>query len=161
MITYPTTEGKTFIAVEYSNKYFRSEHDFYQHYMNIDFKPDMSDLKLHEIIFLMATYMFMNEVEVVKWYPKWRWTKAIGMTIGDGKIHLNARKMDRPVGDIIETLVHETVHLVDNENDMSFGHGDNSPQGKGLTAPYLIGRLANAYFTSGKLYTAQEIRDEF
>jgi len=153
-------EDKTTVAVKYANKYFTDEHEFYRHYMNVDFQPDMSDVKLHEVIYLMGKYMQNESIEVIKWYPKWRWTKAIATTMGDGKIRLNARTMDREKGDIVETLVHETVHIVDNScNEISFGHGDNSPKGKEKTAPYLIGQLANIYYTSGKLLTVGEINE--
>lgn len=58
-------------------------------------------------------------------------------------VFLNSRKLDRPRGNIANTLVHEYVHSVDGAvTDARFGHGNNSSVGKKNSAPYWIGNLA-------------------
>ena len=43
------------------------------------------------------------------------------------------------VTDIVATLVHEYIHLIDyNELDYDFGHGSNRREGKENSVPYLI-----------------------
>lgn len=48
--------------------------------------------------------------------------------------------------DIIDTIFHEAVHMLDNYTPSDFGHGDNSPyfydgRFKGDTAPWKLGKL--------------------
>lgn len=58
-------------------------------------------------------------------------------------LFLNRRKLNRETEDIAATIIHESVHaLDDSEAQYGFGHGDNSPVGKANTAPYWIGNLA-------------------
>jgi hypothetical protein len=159
MINYKDDNAgsRTSTAVKYVNKYFRPDHEFYQHYTRVKFPLYMSDIHLADVIKLMSKYMDENLIEVNHWKPWNRWTKAIAMTRGVS-INLNVRKMYRPVGDIVETLTHETVHIVDNSNfKYSFGHGSNDPKGKRYTAPYIIGELANRYYTTGELADVHEI----
>ena len=108
-------------------------------------------------MFLLNNHLFSNQISVVKWTPKWRWTKAIAMTNDDGKIHLNVHKMNRHTAEIVETIIHETIHIADDGSEFSFGHGSNNPKGKKNTAPYLIGALAYLYFTEGRLLKSEEL----
>jgi len=80
-------------------------------------------------------------VSVDIYYPKWRWSKAIGYTVGDRVIYINGYKIPfLDDADILELLTHELVHILDAEDKVhSFGHGNNKPQGKENTAPYWIG----------------------
>lgn len=58
-------------------------------------------------------------------------------------VFLNVQKLDREVEDIAATLIHESIHALDDSIDAyEFGHGDNSPVGKESTAPYWIGGFA-------------------
>lgn len=59
------------------------------------------------------------------------------------KLFLNERKLDRPVEDIVATIIHESIHAVDHAVDQHlFGHKGNRPEGNQNTAPYWIGKLA-------------------
>ncbi len=163
MINYnENNEGiRTATAVKYANKYFSHGHDFYDHYTSpsfVGFTPDMADTNLMNIVLLMSGYIVSGQIAVKHWKPWNRWTKAIAMTKGKS-INLNVRKMYRPTADIVNTLVHETVHIVDSQHTYSFGHGDNYNRNgaKDFTAPYLIGDLAGEYYETGKLYTAKEL----
>ncbi len=58
-------------------------------------------------------------------------------------IHINQNRNEFNVPALVNTMLHETVHAVDDLNpEASFGHGDNSSAGKENTAPYWIGSLA-------------------
>ena len=58
-------------------------------------------------------------------------------------INLNRHMLDRPVHSISNTLVHQCIHALNAINpEYSFGHGDNSNEGKEKTAPYWIAALA-------------------
>ena len=58
-------------------------------------------------------------------------------------IYINTAKLDRSLGSVVATLLHEFIHMVDNYDTLhSYGHGDNSARGKQNTAPYWIDNLA-------------------
>jgi hypothetical protein len=58
-------------------------------------------------------------------------------------IHINIRRNAWSNGSLVNTMIHETVHAVDNYNSQyGFGHGVNSSNNKGNSAPYWIGNLA-------------------
>jgi hypothetical protein len=59
-------------------------------------------------------------------------------------LFLNTRKLWRDKKEIVNTIVHECVHVIDySENGkIDFGHGDNYPNGKEDSAPYWIGNEA-------------------
>ena len=150
---------RTATAVKYANKYLVQGHPFYDHYTSpqfVGFKPDMADTNLMNIILLMSGYIVSGQIAVKHWKPWNRWTKAIAMTKGKS-INLNVRRMYRPTGSILNTIVHETVHIVDSHHSYTFGHGSNDPTGKSKTAPYLIGKLAEEYYETGKLYSYNEL----
>jgi hypothetical protein len=59
-------------------------------------------------------------------------------------LFLNLKKLNRTTESIAATIIHECIHVIDNAaSEYTFGHGDNSSKGKGNTAPYWIGNLAN------------------
>lgn len=70
--------------------------------------------------------------------------KTLGWTnTGDYQnVYLNVRRLDRTSDDIARTLVHEWVHAVDDIHPLDFHHGNNSPKGKGNSAPYWIDHRA-------------------
>ncbi len=66
-------------------------------------------------------------------------------------VFLNSRKLDRDISEIVNTIVHECVHAVDAAlTNVSFGHGDNNWRGKGNSAPYWIGNLAESILSGEK-----------
>lgn len=57
-------------------------------------------------------------------------------------LFLNLKKLDREIEDIAATIIHESIHALDDECiEYTFGHGNNSSVGKDNTAPYWIGNL--------------------
>lgn len=92
---------------------------------------------------LMASFKCLQiEVKVKKgwWWSKWL---AAFYTNKPFDIYQNSRKLRRSPASIVGSIVHEMIHLIDHHDRIySYGHGDNSPKGKGNTAPYWIGRKA-------------------
>jgi hypothetical protein len=52
---------------------------------------------------------------------------------------INTRKLPRPLPDLINTIFHESSHLLE------FGHGDNSPVGKQNSVPWRVGSIAEKH----------------
>nr|WP_320000128.1 hypothetical protein [uncultured Draconibacterium sp.] len=100
----------------------------------------------------VAALMKDDENEtVVKLYKSFNpWTRANAHVSPkfENTLFLNTRKLWRNREDIINTIVHECVHVVDfSENGIiDFGHGDNYSKGKENSAPYWIGELAKKIY---------------
>ena len=89
------------------------------------------------------------EFKVEIFYPsilqaiKYRKTFAYSDERYPNTLFLNFKKLDREVEDIAATIIHESIHALDEvDEEYSFGHGNNSSVGKENTAPYWIGNLA-------------------
>ena len=76
-------------------------------------------------------------------------------------INIARRKFDeRTIPSVVNTLIHEAVHAADADNvSLDFNHGDdNKSIGKGNSAPYWIGCLAEMLLQNlGKVITVGEI----
>ena len=58
-------------------------------------------------------------------------------------IHINIFRHDWTNGSIVNTMLHQVVHAVNDLNtDFNFSHGDNKSDGKQDTAPFWIGNHA-------------------
>ncbi len=148
------------IAVDLALEIFQND-DFYRQISNHD-KFDQSDLSPSEIAELLRD--FEIPVNVEGFYPRWferlRYRKTLAYAVG-GNVYFNLRKINRSDASLAATLVHETIHVVDNYNEGSFGHGSNSAEGKDNTAPYWIGNLAFKILTGNPLAELQvEFDDE-
>lgn len=88
---------------------------------------------------------------------------ALGKEKGDPtNIYINIAPRifnGRTVPDIANTLIHEAVHAADSDNELlDFHHDDNTPKGKGDTAPYWIGFAAELLIEkTGSVVTVQSI----
>lgn len=85
-----------------------------------------------------------GQIQVKVYYPKWRWSKAIGYytSVRPNDININGYMIkNRTVEQYVETIIHELTHLADGQTVESFGHGNNSPIGKENTAPWKIGKM--------------------
>lgn len=60
-------------------------------------------------------------------------------------IEISTKRLDRPYKDIVGTIVHEFIHVLDNFHRFYFGHGDNSSKGKGNSAAYKVGDEAKKF----------------
>jgi len=76
-------------------------------------------------------------------------------------LFVNSRKLDRDTEDIVNTIIHESVHAVDGSlTDAKFGHGDNSSADKGNSAPYWIGSLAERIARGSGMLDDSTIQDD-
>lgn len=92
---------------------------------------------------IVPLYAQKINVTVERYWPWYVWSKALASTVpGTSIIHLNARSMNRPTEELVATLMHECVHILDKEKGISFGHGNNYATGKSETAPYRIEKIA-------------------
>lgn len=89
------------------------------------------------------------EFKVEIFYPnvfqsiKYRKTFAYTDERFPNTLFLNYKKLDREIEDISATIIHESIHALDDaEETYTFGHGNNRTVGKDNTAPYWIGNLA-------------------
>lgn len=91
-----------------------------------------------------------NEIIIKLYKSKNPFTKANAYVSPKHKntLFLNTRKLWRKRNQLIDTIVHECVHVVDfSENgQIDFGHGDNYSKGKENSAPYWIGNLAKQLY---------------
>lgn len=84
---------------------------------------------------------FLDEVEAIG-YNRF-WSRAFGYYSGGSKFYVNEAKLNRALNSVVNTVVHEWVHAGDgSDKGQTFGHGDNYPGGKDMSAPYLIGSIA-------------------
>jgi len=135
-------------AVQEANQLFNGR-ELYQHIRRKEsFDPRYTNVSPFIIADLLQNSKLMFNVEL--FYPSglishWKYRKTLGYKdhAFPNTLFLNVKKLDRPIHEITATIIHECVHALDEENQQySFGHGDNSPKYKGETAPYWIGNEA-------------------
>lgn len=105
---------------------------------------DMSTLSPILVYEDIRSFWIENDIEIKVYYPKWRWSKAIGYFTPSRPldININGYKLNRSIDSIVGNFYHELVHLSDNANEFhSYGHGSNNPSGKMNTSPYFIGNV--------------------
>jgi hypothetical protein len=109
---------------------------------------DMSTLPPIMVYEDIRAFWEENDINVKVYYPKWRWSKALGYfsPARPNDININGYKLNRTVSSFVATLFHELVHMADNANKIhSYGHGGNDPSGKQNTSPYWIGNVFNNF----------------
>jgi len=80
-------------------------------------------------------------------WPRHRHTNAYTDPAYPDTLFYNSKKLWRSVPSMINTIVHEFVHLADfAATDADFGHGDQGSEGKENSAPWWIGALAERYY---------------
>lgn len=86
-------------------------------------------------------------------------TRTLAYVDGDfpTTIFINSSKTeDRKVLSITNTLIHETIHILDRSvPEARFGHGGNSSNGKKNSAPYWIGAYASKILSGDASTTTQ------
>lgn len=90
----------------------------------------------------IASHHYEMFATIKPWKPFNPWTSAIATTFKNkpGEIYINVRKINqRSVADYVNTLVHETGHI------LGYSHGSNSPKGKGDSLPYWLGQKAEEW----------------
>lgn len=94
----------------------------------------------------------------VKTYRR-RWSRALAYFTKSRPfdININSAKLNRSFGSIVATLIHEMVHMVDDQvKEHYFSHGDNSRKGKQNTAPYFIGSMSQGIVTGKENYNNED-----
>jgi hypothetical protein len=135
-------------AVQKANNLLNGE-EIYQLIMNKELGYTLSDASGVKIASLIRNFDKMITVNLYK--SKWPWSKTRGVFYPSKPydIFLNMRRLDRSVGSIAASLVHELVHAVDYESKLySFGHKKNSKESwMEDTAPFYIDNLAEHLIT--------------
>lgn len=132
-------------AVKMANSVLKNE-DFYKMIRQVP-KFDLSTASTTFIAEFIHNSNLIFKIEL--FYPsgwraiKYRKTFAYTDENYPNTLFLNLKKLDREIEDIAATIIHESVHALDDECiEFTFGHGNNSSVGKDNTAPYWIGNLA-------------------
>jgi len=144
-------------AVEYANT-LKNEPDFWVVVRNKgQFHKAKDGYTADHIANLLMNHSEPVVVETVI-YPAWhylywvyRFKETTGVTLPGKKNHvfLVQRRLDRSIAALVNTLVHEYIHVVDGHIEpelQNFGHGENKRQGNEDTAPYWIGDHAENYY---------------
>jgi molybdopterin-biosynthesis enzyme MoeA-like protein len=83
----------------------------------------------------------MKSVVISSYKTKNPFSSAIATTYPSNKttVYFNSRKNPREFKEMINTAIHEPLHLI------GFSHGDNSPIGKENSVNYRVGKIAESY----------------
>ena len=105
---------------------------------------DMSDAKTEKIIELMKVAHKESIMQVHSYFKKWSRAYGYYEPNRPTRININTAKLNRSIGSLVASIIHEYVHYVDGLTPLSFGHGSNSPNGKSRTSPYAIDNIAQS-----------------
>ena len=146
-IIYSGKNKKVIEASEFVNELFQLD-EFWDELGKVN-QFDYSDLSTQEIVARIKNCTTSLNIRLYR--PKWRWSKANAYVTAKypNTLFLNSRKLWRSTSSLVNTIVHESVHIADYGDDdqkISFGHGSNSAKGKENSAPYWIGLKASDFF---------------
>lgn len=134
-------------AVDRANK-ITSDSDFY---LTIKHQPDFTFTDVSPAVISENIKMYNYRIVVKDYWKPFAFAFAYFTPADPDSIYINRAKLGRPTNSVVNTIVHEGVHVVDNWNKMlDYGHGSNSPEDKELSAPYWIGGLAQRF--ANKMY---------
>ena len=106
---------------------------------------DMTTATSDHVANSIRDFLVENDIFINVYYPKWRWSKAIGYFSVNNPttINVNGYKLNRSTASFVSNFYHELTHMVSaSDNIYSYDHGSNNPTGKENTAPYAIGDIA-------------------
>jgi hypothetical protein len=143
MFKYEGSNLKIKKAVEISNdqELFENLYECIEDAENLD----MTNASGNHIAQSMREFIKENDISINVYYPKWKWSKAIGYFSVNNPttININGYKLNRSIASFIGNFYHELTHMVSaHDNFYSYDHGSNNPTGKQNTAPYFVGRNA-------------------
>lgn len=108
---------------------------------------DMSNIDKRTVAREIISFIQAKDIYVKEYRSKNPWSRALGYfsRFKPNDVNLNNRRLNRSIGSIANTIVHEIVHMTDNYvEEYVFFHGNNNPVGKENTAPYWIGNKIEA-----------------
>lgn len=133
-------------AIQFSNNLLAGDKNFFNRIRVIPtFDYSKNSLTNRAVSGEEIVKLFAQKIDVtIQQYKPWYiWSSATAYTLPKTTIiHLNTRKLDRPVNEMVATLIHECIHILDKEPGLSFGHGNNFPKHKEHSAPYQIEGIA-------------------
>jgi len=133
-------------AIDISNRLLQGDGGFFSKIREIkafDYSKNRANHQPVSGAEIAALFAKKIDVSVQTYKPWYIWSKAIAATTpGEHVIRLNQYKLDRSVEETTATFIHECVHILDTEKNLSFGHGNNYARGKERSAPYQIEKIA-------------------
>lgn len=141
-VIYKGSNEKVIDCVEFINQLFEEDF-FYDSISDIDHFTH-TEYSKSEILEKIKNVNGITTVKLYKSLNPWTRSNAYVSPKHKNTLFLNTRKLWRDKGDIINTIMHECVHVIDfnDNNKIDFGHGDNYSRGKENSVPYRIGQLA-------------------
>ena len=149
MFKYEGDNQKLKDAVKMANNYELLNHI----YTKILTSPqyDYSDAPNTYIAKKYFEFMRLIDIHINVYYPKWRFTKAMGYfspsnprDININGYMLNSMKLEQ----LVSLFYHESAHSWDHsDKNYSVHHGDNSSVGKENTMMYSINRYVYDFFS--------------
>jgi hypothetical protein len=98
----------------------------------------------------LIEFHHMNTLDIQVYYPRWRWSKAIGYFDKNkpNYIFVNGYRYPKiSVKNLVSLFYHEMAHAMDAlDEKYSYGHGSNWAKGKERTFPYSLNRFVEDYF---------------
>ncbi len=117
-------------------------------------KYDYSDAPVTYIAKKYYEFMRMCDITVKVYYPKYRWSKAMGYysPANPRVININGYKLASiDLEQLVSLFYHESGHAWNaSDEKYSVGHGDNNKRGKENTMMYSINRYVYEYFNYEK-----------
>ena len=148
--SYEGTDEGLKAAAEYCEK-LHSRDEFWEAIIS-NGPYNYSDASAEDIATYMRGY---NGVVSLKFFTgrlRYRNTVAYVSSGDRHHIYYNTRYLRNAISRKVNTLVHEFVHITDyfgdSSNQIEYGHGDQSSEGKGKSAPYAIGKIAEDFYKS-------------
>lgn len=138
-----SNNNRLFQAIEKANNILFDE--VFLGFINNKGSFDMATCSSSHIAQLIIVYRELEQMEIVGYHKKLSRALAYFDKRYPNKIFINTAKINRSLGSIVATYIHEYIHLLDNiDKTHYFGHGDNKRKGKENTAPYWIDNLAQS-----------------
>ncbi|HEX5149924.1 MAG TPA: hypothetical protein VFW07_00670 [Parafilimonas sp.] len=161
-VTFSEEQQTVQKAIDFTNNLLNDD-EFY-HRIKEKNSFDLSTATPEQVADLLRASVLIFNVEF--FYPNFlnfKYRKTFAYTDGNypNRLFLNYKKLNRSSESITATIIHESIHAVDNnETQYTFGHGNNSPIGKENTAPYWIGNLAYSILTGNQHFALLQFDQE-
>lgn len=89
---------------------------------------------------VVADLLTFKKITLSTYKTKLPWSKTIAYRpVGTAEVYFNLRKNPRDFSEMINTVIHEWLHVYD------YDHGNNSAVGKEKTVNYAVGKISEKY----------------